>query len=213
MEVICLLNEINEVAAILNGNRINRKYTYRTCYLLAKYYNSLDYDPIKIREEIFNWGKKHQVYITDDLNSIIQRALHDNSKIINSVEIKISKNDIEEIKKRFDKYNTQLTAFAILCFAKKHADKNGLFYISQVGLSNWIGIHDTNISNRYIKELIDFKYLNKVSRNKIKYIARRKKTVSKLLVYKMKVDYSNNGIYIFKDQNIREEFEKLFSYI
>lgn len=206
-----MLNEKNEINSILKGERINKKYTYRSCYLLAKHFKSLGYEIIKTREEIFSWANKYKIYISDDLNSIIQRAYNDKHELMENVEIKISNEDITEIIKRFDKYNTRLTAFAVLCFAKKYADKNGMFYMSRTGLANWIGIDSTNLSNRHIKELIDFGYLEKVSQNEIKYIQRRNKHVSKMLIYKIKVNFKNIGDYIFQDINIREEYEKIMS--
>ena len=206
-----MLNEKNEITALLNGERINKKYTYRSCYLLAKHFKSLGYDLVKTREEIFSWANKYKFYITDDLNSIIQRAFDDKKDIAEIIEIKINKEDIEEIIKRFDKYNTRLTAFAILCFAKKHANKNGMFYMSKIGLSNWIGIEQANLSNRYIKELIDFAYIEKVSKNDIKHIRIKNKQVSKMLIYKIKVKYNNIGEYIIEDYDIRKEFENIIT--
>ena len=206
-----MLNEKNEITALLNGERINKKYTYRSCYLLSKYFKSLGYDLIKTREEIFLWANKYKIYITDDLNSIIQRAFNDKKEIAENIEIRISNEDIKEILKRFDRYNTRLTAFAILCFAKKHANKNGTFYMSRIGLSNWIDIAQTNLSNRHIKELIDFNYIEKVSKNDIKNIRLKNKQVSKVLIYKIKVDYKNIGDFIVEDYDIKKEFEKIIS--
>lgn len=205
------MNEKNEIQAILNGDRINKKYTYRSCYLLAKHFKSLGYEFIKTREEIFSWANKYGIYISDDLNSIIQRAYNDKRPIAENIEIKISKEDIEEINKRFDKYNTKLTAFAILCFAKKHADKNKNFYISLVGLSNWINIAQQSLSGRHIKELIDFGYIEKISQDEMKFIKKRNKHISKILMYKMKVNCVNKGEYVVNDYNIRKEFEEIFT--
>lgn len=204
-----MLNERNEIMALLNGERINKKYTYRSCYLLAKYYKSLGYDTVKTREEIFMWAKKFNIYISDDLNSIIQRAYNDKHGIAENVDIRISKEDIDEIVKRFDKYNTRLTAFAMLCVAKKYADKNGIFYISRIGLSNWIGIAQTHLSDRYIKELIDFEYLEKLTQNEMKFIRIRRKNISKIIMYKIRVNIKNEGEYLVKDYNIRKEFEEI----
>jgi len=206
-----MINEKNEIAALLEGRRINKKYTYRSCYLLAKHYKELGLEKIDIRNSIFEWAKKFSIYISDDLNAIIQRAFYDKHNLVENVEIKISKEDIDEIFNRFDKSNTRLTAFAILCFAKKFADKDGMFYMSRIGLSNWIGIDQSNLSNRHIKELIDFGYLNKVSQEEIKYIKRRGKHVSKMLIYKIKVNYANIGDYIVSDNDIIKEFENIIS--
>jgi hypothetical protein len=209
MEETHLLNEKNEINALISGERINKKYTYRSCYLLAKYFKELGFDTITTRTEIFSWAKKYQIYISDDLNSIIQRAFTDKKELSKNIEIKISKEDINEIVKRFDKYNTRLTAFAILCFAKKHADKNGMFYMSRIGLSNWIKIDQTSLSSRHIKELVDFGYLEKASYNDIKFIKKRNKHVSKTLIYRIKVNYNNSGEFIIYDNDFRKEFEEI----
>ncbi len=202
---------MNEIKAILEGKRINKHYTYRVCYLLARYFKSLDYNHFQIREEIFKWAKANNIYITDDLNSIIQRALKDRRKIVEDVNIRISNNDLEEIIKRFDRYNTRLTAFAILCFAKKYANKDGSFYISRIGLSNWIGIAHTHLSSKYIRELIDFNYIERIKANNPQLIKIKNKFVSKSSVYKINVNFHNSGKYIFKDNNIREEFENIIA--
>lgn len=206
-----LLNEKNEILALLDGKRMNKKYTYRSCYLLAKYFKSLDYDMIKTREEIFVWANKYKIYITDDLNSIIQKVFNDKFPIVDDICIFINNNDIEEINKRFDKQNTKLTAFAILCFAKKYANKDGIFQMSLVGLSNWINIHQTQISGRIIKELIDFQYIEKINKNKFLRIIRKKHSITYPIIYKINVKLDNNGEYIFKDENIREEYKNIFA--
>lgn len=205
-----LLNEKNEVIALLNGQRLNKKYTYRSCYLLAKHFKSLGYDMIKTREEIFAWANTYKIYITDDLNSIIQRAFADKHDLTENVEIRISKEDIQEITRRFDKYNTRLIAFALLCFAKKYADKSGIFYISNVGLANWVGMEDTHVST-YMKELIDFDFVDKINNKGGNKIRRSNKFIKKMSVYKIKIKLIGDGIYFFKDLNIREEFENIFS--
>lgn len=204
-----MLNEKNEIKELLNGNRINKKYTYRSCYLLAKHYKHMGLDKVQCREAIFDWANKYKIYISDDLNNIISRAFGDKHEIAGSIDIRVSKDDILEILRRFDKYNTKLSAFSILCFAKKHADKNGMFYMSRIGLSNWIGIDQNNLSNRHIKELEDFGYLERAAKNDIKSIKIRNKQVSKMLIYRIKVDFKNSGEYIVQDIDIRKEYDDI----
>ncbi len=207
-----MLNERNEVNALLKGERVNKKYTYRSCYLLAKHFKELGCDLLRTREEIFNWANKYKIKITDDLNSIIQRAFKDKRSLVDNIEIKLSDSEIKEILRRFDTYNSRLTAFAILCFAKKYADNQGNFYMSLIGLSNWIGIDRIALSNRYIKELIDFNYIEKLTKNDVKLIKIKNKQVSKILLYKIKINFNNKeSIYIVKDNNIRKEFEEIIA--
>jgi hypothetical protein len=128
---------------------------------------------------------------------------------VDDIYVNINNKDIEEINKRFDKQNTKLTAFAILCFAKMYSDKNGIFQMSLVGLSNWVNIHQTQISGRIIKELVDFKYIDKINRNKYLKIIRKKHVITHPLVYKINVNFDNTGEYIFKDEDIRNEYKNI----
>lgn len=207
-----MLNEKREVQDILIGNRINKKYTYRSCYLLAKHFKSQGLDILDTRKSIFEWSKKVGVYISDDLNSIIRRAFNDKHDLMGETQIKISKQDLEEIKNRFDTYNTRLTAFALLCYAKKYADKSGQFYISRIGLSNWIGITHTHLSTRHIAELCDFGYLSKVKNNNLTKIVHKQKFISKNLFLKIHVNFTNTGEFTIDGYDIRNDFDDIWCY-
>lgn len=205
-----MLNELNESLAILKGERINPQHIYRTLFILVKYYKFLGYTHIKTKEHIIEWAKKYNIKITDDLNYVIQKVFRGKYELVTDVVVHISERDIKEIKERFDKYNTRLVAFAMLCFAKKYADQNGVFTISIVGLSNWVGINQSNITSRTIRELIDFGYIEKKNVRVFKQIVSKQKVVSKNIIYRIKVDCINSGGHIFYDKNIREEFDKMF---
>jgi hypothetical protein len=58
------INEKNEVEAILKGERVHKSYTYRTCYLLAKYYKELGHSLLETRIAIFEWANKYKIYIS-----------------------------------------------------------------------------------------------------------------------------------------------------
>lgn len=210
--IIRLLNEKNEILAILDGKRIDKRYTYRSCYLLAKYYKSLGYDFYQTRKEIFYWANKYGIFITDDLNSIINRAYKDKSELIDDTSISISKGDIFEIVDRFDKYNTRLVAFAILCFAKVNANYNGEFQLSLIGLSNWVGINRGNIAGRILKELINFGFIKKIEKGKFTHIRQKNHPINTPITFKLLIPLDNSEDYVFYDEDIRDEFQKILSY-
>ena len=204
-----MLNEYNEAIAILNGDRFQRNYIYRTCLILAKYYKTLNYSLMETRYAIFDWGKKNRIYIIHDLNSIIHKAYTDKVGLVTEVEIKISKRDIKQITDRFDKFNARLIAFAMLCYAKKYADKAGVFSISNIGLSNWIRIDGSTIL-KTMKELIGFDYITKLS-TPTNLTAKKFRHHSKINTYKLNFKLEQNGEYLVKDYNIREEYAFIIS--
>jgi hypothetical protein len=203
-----LINEVLEVQGYLNGENINKKCLYRICFLLAKWFKQQGMSHIEIRQAIFDWGKKYHIYIEYNVNSIIYQALDDKQRLKDNIVIKISEQDVKEIKNRFDTKNTRLAALAMLCIAKGYADRDREFQVSLIALSAWLGIANTNLSGLYIKELIDFGYIEKISDEKV--FSWNKKTKSKHIRYKINVPLSNDGIYEIFNNDIHKLYEDIF---
>lgn len=204
-----MINEILEVQNYLNGKDINKKCLYRICYMLAKWFKQQGLSYIEIRQSIFEWGKKNDIYITCNLNSIIYKALSDKQRLREKIEVRISETDINEIKKRFDSKNCRKLALALLCVAKVSADSENIFSVSVTSLANWIGVDPGNCSTRYISELIDFDYIEKSNLPKVTY-SWNGKVKSKSLTLKIKVPLFNNGNYILEDNNIKKLYSEIF---
>jgi len=216
-----MLNEKSEAEQILSGNRIDKKNTYRTTLLLAKYYLQSGKTMLETRELIFAWGKEYGVYIAHNLTRMISALIHNGmDPLADNIKININKQDIENILKRFSTYNEQLLAFAFLVYAKKNADHKGHFIISMVGLSLWTGIHKNNIYSRYLKKsLFAMEYLEKIESGnndmQLLKIVNQEKIVSKNSVFKILVPFKNNkskNSIIFTDTNIREEFDAILKH-
>ena len=165
---------------------------------------------ITTRKEIFKWANQYGVFISDDLNSIIQKAYYDKHGLMQEVDIFVNQRDIEEIKSRFDKYNSRLVAFAFLCYAKRFADKDGMFRLSIVGVANWIGIDNSNVS-KYVNEMVDFGYVKKFNERELTYIKKRKSGIDKINAFKICYGLVNEGEYKIKDIDFVAEFEEIFN--
>mgnify|MGYP000276849015 FL=1 len=204
-----LINEVIEAQSYLSGKNINEKNLYRICYILAKWYKEKGQTNKEIRDSIFEWANKNNIYIPYSVNNIIYHALKDNQRLKDNVVVRINENDIKEINSRFDRKNTKLVALAMLCYAKCFADSNKEFSISPIALATWINIDASNMRNIYIKELIDFDYIAKVEHNKNQF-SWNKKYNNRLCRYKILVDLKNTGEYQIVDNNIRSLFDEIF---
>ena len=51
-----MINELAEANAYLNGENINPKNLYRTCYLILKWYRDQGYEESAARDALFAWG-------------------------------------------------------------------------------------------------------------------------------------------------------------
>jgi len=204
-----MINEVIEANTYLNGEYLNKKNLFRICYMLAKWFKEQGQTHIEIRDSIFNWAKKYNLFIPYNLNNIIYQALDDKQRLKDNVVVKINEKDTQEINKRFDNKNTKLVALAMLCYAKAFADRDKEFSLSSVALSAWLDMNDSNLRNIYIRELIDFGYITKVENTQNTHSWNKKKS-SKTQKYKMLADLHNSGETQIMENDIKSLFEKLF---
>lgn len=204
-----MINEILEVQEYLDGKNINKKCLYRTCFMLAKWYKQQGLSNVEIREKIFEWGKKYNIYIKYNVNSIIYQALEDKHRLRGDEAIvRINQADIDEITRRFDSVPCRKTALGILCYAKVTADRDNEFNISALALSNWLNLNSGHMSGRYLKELLDFEYIEKV--NNLSTFSWDKNVKSTSLRLKLLVPIENKGEYILEENNVDKLYSDVF---
>lgn len=204
-----MINEQYEVNQYLEGKNINKKCLHRICFLLAKYYKEAGLNHLEIRNKIFDWGKEWGVYFPFSVNSVIYQALEDKNKLRGKTDVYINNEDIAQILSRFDSKNCKLLALAILCYAKVAANSDGEVAISTVAFSSWLKMQQSHISGRYIPELVDFDFMEKLGDEET-YFMWDKKTLSKNRRYKLKVPVVNDGIYTLVDNDIFSLAQEVF---
>lgn len=204
-----MINEQYEVSQYLAGNNINKKCLHRICFLLAKYYSEQGLNHLEIRNEIFAWGREYNTYFPFSVNSVIYQALEDKHKLRGKTDVYINDEDIRQILSRFDSKNCKLLALAILCYAKVAANSDGEVAISTVAFSSWLKMQQSHISGRYIPELIDFDFMEKLGDEET-YFMWDKKTLSKNRRYKLKVPLVNEGTYVLVDNDIFQLAREVF---
>lgn len=206
-----MINETLEVQQYLRGENIHQDCLYRVCYLLTKFLKEQGItDKLTIRESIFKWANDNSIRITLSLNNCITNALNDKARLTEDNPIRISSDDVNEIKRRFDTKNMKLLSLAFLCYAKQYADANNEFDISLSALGRWTGITRQHISTRYIPELIDFRYISKVSNGATKSFTWDATAKSKMNTYKIEVPVRNLSGEVLEGNNLIELYERLF---
>lgn len=206
-----MIDETLEVKEYLHGQNLNPNNLYRICYLLTKWYGEQGMDNLSIREAIFKWANTYNVYIKYNINDIIKCANADKRRLTAHVAIHVCPDDIAQIKKRFDRPKIRLTALALLCFAKAHADKDGVFTVSSVALGAWLGIHRSTLQRQYIQELRDFKYLEVVKPPcNSSFAWNRIDTYAKSTHYKLLVPLRDDGEFVMEDNDILKFYHQIF---
>ena len=201
-----MINELLEAEGYINGENINKEYTYRTCYLIAKYYLAQGKSALETRELIFEWANRHSVYISSSLSGIVYKASVDGVVPRGETDVFISDGDIEEIKRRFDTKNTRMVALALLCYGKACADQNGECSLSTLALANWIGMNRGNMLNRCMPQMYGFSFISQV---KPKYRWDRDGR-DKMTHIRFEVPLVNEGKYRLEDNNIAKLFSEIF---
>ena len=165
---------------------------------------------MSIQKNIFNWGKNYNVYIPFNINRIIKKEISNPQKLRTGIKVFISKEDVEEIKKRFNTKNARISALGILCCSKVFADEDGFMNISLSSLSNWINVNYYNMSSRYIPELITCGYIYK-DQTSNEVFSWGSNIRSKNLRIHINVSHENLGEFELKDNNIINLYESIFN--
>ena len=203
-----MINETILVQKYLNGEEIDTDILYRICFLLAKWFKENGCESkLCIRENIFAWANKYGVYIDINLNDCIDSAVKNTRRLTGDNPIKISKADIHEITRRFDRRNTRLIALGILCYAKQFADQNNEFMLPMQAFGKWIGIQYNHVSERYMQELIDYDYVVKKTAAVLSW---RGFTKQKSPTFKIKVPIRNEGEWEIHENDIRKLYFEIF---
>jgi hypothetical protein len=209
-----LINEIQRAEELLNGRKFNDSYFFSAYCVLIRYYKYHGLSKDKTKENILEWENKFCYDRYFDLTNAIDRVYDINDEFKKDVRVNISKKDIEEINFRFDSINMKKIAFAMLCYAKVKANKDGVFYINFGELSEWIYISSNNIHSRYMKDLEQWGYIEKLPSEKNIYSWNKdnsKKFYSRSKI-KIKVDFDNNcdADWVLNNNDILDLFYKIF---
>lgn len=204
-----MIDETLEVQDYLCGKNIKPQNLYRICQLLCRWFFQLGYSRPEIREKVFDWAGRNGIHIPYNLNLIIYHAAENPKPLTMNPEVRVSRREVQEIIRRFDRKNTRLAALAMLCYAKVFADLKGEFAISSVSLGCWLGIADSNLRGIYLKELLDFGYLSKVKQTNATF-AWEKSAKSKCCRYLVRQPLTNAGEFLLVGNDIRGLYETAF---
>jgi hypothetical protein len=205
-----MIDERNEALGYLDGMGLNADNLYRMCWLLICLYKEQGLTPCAIRDKLFEWGKKHRVWIKYDVNSIITRVFDAQNNMLRSPIVKVSKQDVERIKKSYFNKKVRLVALAMLLYAKAYANKKKEFYISSVGLGAWLGISRKTLRGKYIKELVDFEYLVEVEARAVGN-EWNKEDGAQSIKYRLNVPLYEDGEYEMEGNDIYKLYNEAFT--
>lgn len=157
-----MIDEVYEVEEYLNGKVVSERGRYRAAYLIARWFTQEGMDFCETRNAIFEWSKRTGNYIKYNVNDIVTGARACSERLTDNVNVRISEKDINRIVLSFDSSKARILALAILCFAKTHANRDGVFNISISALAEWIGLSRSSINTKYLPELITLGYVERV---------------------------------------------------
>lgn len=210
-----MLNEMNEVNRLIDGNLHKNEGIYRACLLLTKYYKHINKTPLEARLEIIKWMRKNNIAIDFELNALIDKIYKSNIPFIDNIKISISKKEMQDIFDRFDNETVRYTAFLILCIAKLKSNKYQVFDISLSGLSHWGNIGYSNLKQKILKELMFFSYIELINKDHVKnklidITKNQHKSFSKANTYKLLVDMYDEVDFIIEDDlDMRIKYEEI----
>lgn len=203
-----------EVKQYLAGKTVSERGRYRAAYQLARWYTQEGYGFKETRNKIFEWAKTSNNYLKYNVNDIVTAARKCNERLKDNVIVRVSEDDVNEIVRLFDNFNTRKVALALLCYAKVYANKDGEFYISMSALAEWIGIARQNISQRCLPELVALEYIERTPDDTLTsyWHKRKKQHTHKYKTTRLRINTSlyNDGCFQLHDNNIEALYGDIF---
>lgn len=160
-----------------------------------------------IREHLKQWAKDNDFFFTVAMNPIATKVIQNDMRLQDPA-VYISDSDITAIKERFDTYNEQILALAVLCYAKAYASDDGTFKLSQRLLGHWIGMNKKTV-HKYLERLENMGYISLYEPGEVSSWY-QKTVVSQLNTYQLNVPYTNDGEIVFDDNDVKSLYDQLF---
>lgn len=172
-----MIDEVAEVQDYLSGKHVSSLCEYRAIYLMARYFLAEGLTGFEVRDKIFEWGNKHGHFIRCNVNKTISHAKQNTKPLRANTVVYISTDDIRLINSHFDNRRVKWLALAILAYGKAVADANGECDISLIGLAQWLDLDYSSV-RRWVQEMIDFSYIEKIETQKRK--SKKRNPVSRI---------------------------------
>lgn len=209
-----MVDEVYEVKEYLGGKRVSERGRYRAAFFVARWYTQEGFGIKETRNKVFEWAKSSGNYLKYNVNDIVSGARECKDRLKDNVIVRVSESDVNGIVKLFDNQKSRRLALALLCYAKAHANRDGEFDISASALAEWVGLSRTSISSRYLPELIDLEYIEKVEPDTpvMRWHHEQQYKTSKYRPLRLRINASlyNAGKYQLVHNDIDKLFDEIF---
>lgn len=204
-----MINEMVDAQKYLAGEGLSHDIEYRICLLLAKwYYQNGAKTREEIRERLKTWAKENSFYFTVSMNTVADRVISGQMKLLGQEPVYINQNDKQVIADKFDTYEERIVALAILCYAKTHSDRYGHFQLSQASLGKWLKMERKTIA-KHVHQLIGSSFMELVEAGTINSWYQSMVAVG-CSVYKLCFEISNNGEWQLTENNLHQLYDEMF---
>lgn len=203
-----MINEIGEAKNYIKG-KMDGKPPRRICFVMAKYFKRSGLPLSDALATIQKMLETHGIKTNFSVGRCVMAAYENDSELNDGGMVKISKTEIDAIKRIASTRREKILAVALLCCAKAYGDSDGVFTISLSRLAGWIGCDVENLRKRELDVLKTFGYVE-VYAPEDTYRGWKKEVRRTLLRYKVKIAYGPDGEYELADNDIIGLCERAF---
>lgn len=205
-----MIDELTDVKKYLAGEGLSHDIEYRICLLLAKwFYQNGAGTREEIREQLKDWAKENEFFITVAMNPLIDKVISENMRLQGIRPVPVSSHETELIADRFDSYGERITALAVLCYAKVYADRDGIFKLSISSLSKWLCMEQRTVRN-HLKTLCSFGFIKQKEAGGISSWY-NSVVVSALHKYRLEFTPDEDGDYQLVHNDINKLYDNIYA--
>lgn len=204
-----MINEIGEAKNYIRGH-FDGKPPRRICFVMAKYYKRSGLPLNDALATVQKMLETAGIETNFSVGRCVMAAYENDSELNDGGMVKISRHEIDAIKRVASTRREKILAVALLCCAKAYAGEDGLFTISLSRLAGWIGCDTENLRKRELDILRVFGYVE-ILPPKETYRGWKKDEVKKnLLQYRVCIPYGTDGEFELLNNDIVGLCEHIF---
>lgn len=206
-----MIDEVSEVKEYMDGHHLEDPDNYyRAIYMMSKFYRDTGFDREQAFDRIAEWVRRYNLTLSFSLDNAIYAGYENEKKLRCGEAVYVSDEDVHRIKLYARNKTDRMAALGLLCCAKAFADSKGVFTLSISALASWLGMDRSNLHKRQLKRLEKSGYVKHVTpQSSLRgWNKNENRNASR---FKILVQYTKDGKYELKNNDVRKLFEEIFN--
>jgi len=205
-----MIDEVKIFQELEDGTSVFMDDIYYVATIFTKRYAPDGLGVLDIRQKVEEWARKHNIFILNDINLVINRFISRRMSLTTGMTASITRRDINYIADHVTTMGRRRVLFALMVYGKVYHDEIGNFRLPVKTFARWMKYADpSNLYTRHFPWLIQNNFMEDVTKN---YEVRGYTMDDGVLIFKMSsllIEDRTPVVLEITDNDVMGAFEKI----